>query len=160
KDQLSHMNTVWHLTSSDEPGSVEFAKKIFNVVKNNSFDIVHAHGFTSAILLSFFIPFIGGSSIFTSHDVLNERQLCGTKGRLKKIIMQIALNRYKTIHSVSKDAEENLLSTRPGIKKEKSLVIFNGVDTDRFFSAKPFPLRGYLGLSENAVIVGFFGRFM
>src|SRR5690606_25420378 len=103
--------------------------------------------------LSPLVPFISARSVFTSHDVLNESQFEGFRGRLKKVLIPFALNRYKKIHSVSKDAEDNLLNTLPGISKAKSLVISNGVDTERFYSAKPVDLRSKLSLPEDSIIV-------
>jgi len=98
----------------------------------------------------------------TSHDVINDDQFSGIKGGLKKIGMGTVFSLISKIHSVSYDAQDNLVSFFPGLAKKngKLLVIPNGIDTDRFLTAEPRNLRLELGLNDDVFLIGFFGRFM
>lgn len=160
KNQLKSINCIWHITSSDKPGFREFMREGIKIIRKNNYSIIHAHGFTSAISLSPILPFVQGGKIFTSHDVLNEKQFSGIKGLVKKRIIAWALNRYDIIHSVSCDAQDNLKRHLPQVNGKKLRVIHNGVDTERFYSAQAAPLREHLGYAKEVKIIGFFGRFM
>src|SRR5690606_4944946 len=93
-------------------------------------------------------------------DVLNESQFGGAKGKIKKLVMAILLNRFSVIHSVSYDAQENLQKTLPLINKARCRVILNGVDTNRFFKANAVDIKSQMGVAQDTVLIGFFGRFM
>jgi glycosyltransferase involved in cell wall biosynthesis len=159
KKQLTGVSCIWHTTATDKPTITEFSCAASKVMRTNNFDVVHAHGFTSALAVSPLIIFSKAGSIFTSHDVLRENQFVGLSGVCKKVLISIALNRFNVIHSVSNDADQNLKEFLPRVNKDKCRVILNGVDTQRFYSAKAIDLRTSLGIS-NEVIIGFFGRFM
>lgn len=160
KAQLKHVNCVWHSTSSSDPGFKEFFVAAQKIMSNNKFDLVHAHGFTSAFSVALRLPFMRAKGIFTSHDVLNASQFSGIVGQLKKIIFAFLLNRFNVIHSVSHAAQNNLLEMLPLVSKKKAQVILNGVDTERFFSAEPFALKQALNIAPEVKVIGFFGRFM
>lgn len=160
QEQLKHLPCVWHITESERPTFYAFMKQGVSIIRENKFSIIHAHGFTSAIAISPILPFASPGKIFTSHDVLGEKQFQGFKGRVKKWLMSLALNRYDVIHSVSNEAETNLQENLPGIERKKCVVIHNGVDTERFYNAETDNLRTRLGYKDDVVIIGFFGRFM
>lgn len=160
QEQLKNLPCVWHITASERPTFYDFMKEGISIIRNNQFSIIHAHGFTSAIAISPILPFSKAGKIFTSHDVLNEKQFAGIKGGVKKWLMSVALNRYDIIHSVSNDAEANLQENLPGVNSKKCVVVHNGVDTERFYTAEPYALGSQLGYGDDVVIIGFFGRFM
>lgn len=160
KDQLKHINCVWHSTSSSDPGFKEFFIDAQKIISGNDFQLIHAHGFTSAFSVALRLPFLRAKAIFTSHDVLNASQFSGVVGQLKKVIFAFLLNRFNVIHSVSHAAQKNLLEMLPLVSKKKAQVILNGVDTERFFSAEPFALKQALNIAPEVKVIGFFGRFM
>lgn len=160
KAQLKHVNCVWHTTASENPSFKEFFAETQKIMSNNKFDLVHAHGFTSAFSVALRLPFMRAKAIFTSHDVLNASQFSGAAGQLKKNIFAFLINRFNVIHSVSHAAEKNLLKMLPLVSKKKAQVILNGVDTERFFSAEPFALKQALNIAPEVKVIGFFGRFM
>jgi len=66
------------------------------------------------------------------------------------------------IHSVSNDAQENLLEFLPNLRKysNKYIAILNGIDTERFQNADRRDFRKELNLSDDTFLIGFLGRFM
>jgi glycosyltransferase involved in cell wall biosynthesis len=160
KEQLNHVNCVWHATNASDPDFKEFFGAAQKIISANDFQLIHAHGFTSAFSVALRLPFLRAKAIFTSHDVLNASQFSGVLGKIKKVIFAFLLNRFNVIHSVSHAAQLNLLEMLPFISKNKTRVILNGVDTERFFSAEPFALRQALNIAKEVKLIGFFGRFM
>src|SRR5690606_6737974 len=146
KDQLKGVDCHWYATPSHKPTFKEFMLAAAKVIRNNKFDVIHAHGFTSALAVSPLLPFIRAKSVFTSHDVLRENQFSGMAGALKKLLVPMALNRFSVIHSVSYDADRNLKEYFPLIVKSKCKVILNGIQTDRFFSSVPIDLKVNMNL--------------
>lgn len=160
KEQLRNLSCQWYSTPSDKPSVKDFMFSAAHILRANSFDVIHAHGFTSALSVSPLLPFCKAASVFTSHDVLRKNQFSGIWGALKRYLIPIALNRFDVIHSVSRDADENLKQYFPLVNKRKCLVILNGVDTDRFFWARAANMRSAIGVSSSIKLIGFFGRFM
>ena len=160
KSELAHLKCYWYTTESENPGFKEFCIKANKIIGDNKFDLIHAHGFTSALSVAWKLPFLKCKAIFTSHDVLSDSQFQGVKGSLKKLAIALLLNRFSVIHSVSYDAEKNLQQHLPLVNKEKCKVILNGVDTERFFNAEPINLKQQLGIPDSTRLIGFFGRFM
>lgn len=149
-----------HKTQSDNPGLVELALTAHSITKRKRFDLIHAHGFTSAVSIAWKLPFLGTPSALTSHDVLNRQQFEGIRGAVKALFLPLMFNRFSKIQSVSEDAQANLKATLPHIKQSKCTVIQNGIDTQRFHQAAKHDLRSELDIDPNVVILGFFGRFM
>lgn len=160
KEQLGALNTKWHLTKTDRPSVLEIFKLGYSILREGNFDIVHAHGFTSAIALSPLIFMFRVKSVFTSHDALLEKQFIGFKGKIKKAVITLALNRYTRLHSVSHDSADNLVKSLPSLNKNKMVVIVSGVDTNRFYTADSIDLKSLLDISVEVTLIGFFGRFM
>lgn len=147
---------------SEHPSSSELLLAATRLLMHGSFDLVHSHGFTSGICTALPAFFCGTPHILTSHDVLSAAQFEGMGGWLKKMVMGVALSLVNTIHSVSNDAQANLLEFFPALsnKKDKCIVIMNGIETERFVHAAPRDLRGELGVEEDVFLIGFLGRFM
>jgi glycosyltransferase involved in cell wall biosynthesis len=123
---------------------------------------VHSHGFTSGMCAALPTYLWRIPHLMTSHDVINANQFSGLKGRIKQKGMAVLLRLVNKIHSVSYDAENNLLKYFPELAKRerKCVVIQNGIDVERFLAAEPRDLRGELGLADNTFLIGFMGRFM
>jgi len=139
-------------------------KSCFNLVKttlkSQKFDLIHAHGFTSAVGCVVPARLKQVPVICTSHDVLLPTQFPGWKGVLKKIGLYAALSQCRIVQSVSVDADANLSAALPWLQKRKMRVILNGVDTKAFKSAVARDLKAEFSLPKEAVLIGFFGRFM
>lgn len=160
KEDLQGFNIEWRLVDKNA-SAIAMMKAVSLALKEREYDVIHAHGFTSAVCAS--LPAALRRKVFaiaTSHDVLLSAQLAGTKGRLKRFLLARALNRFDVIHSVSNDAQRNLQAMVPGVDREKCMVIANGIETVRFLEAEPRNLREELNVAEDTVLLGFFGRFM
>lgn len=160
QEPLKALRCVWHFTESEKPTFYEFMRAGLRIVREHKFSLVHAHGFTAAMAMGPMLPFMQSGKIFTAHEMLDKSDFSGIKGRVKKFLISMALNRFDTIHSVSNDAEDNLLSNLRGLNPKKCIVLHSGIDTDKFYTAKPIQLRSHLGYSTDEIIIGFFGRFM
>lgn len=157
---LSNIKCKFIRTNNRDPNILEFSKLVSSTIRQNNYDLIHCHGFIAAICTGWRIAFKNYRSLFTSHDTLREDQFVGIKGKFQKLIIEWSLNRFSVIQSVSYGAEKNLLDVLSGIDSNKSCVIRNGIDTNRFFNSDIFNIREYYKLRSDQIIIGFFGRFM
>lgn len=150
------------LKISEFPTTSELIFATAKLLMSGRYDLVHSHGFTSGICAAIPSFIFRTPHILTSHDVLSNAQFKGFSGRIKKIGMGVALSLVTTIHSVSHDAQKNLLEFFPKLaeKRCKCVVILNGIESERFINAMPRNLRGELGVREDVFLIGFLGRFM
>jgi len=147
------------VTTSNDPSALMFSLSVFRELFFGNYDFVHSHGFTSAVCVTFPSIIFRKKNFITSHDVLNFSQFNGLKGILRKCILNISLKNSYLIHSVSYDAQQNLLTFFPRLNSEKCLVIPNGIDSNRFYEAKPS--KNYkINFEREVFLIGFFGRFM
>ncbi|MDD2735985.1 MAG: glycosyltransferase family 4 protein [Desulfuromonadaceae bacterium] len=147
---------------SERPSSNELTIATAKLLLRGRYDLVHSQGFTSGICAALPAFLFQTPHILTSHDVLSTVQFKGFSGRIKKIGMGFALSLVNTIHSVSHDAQANLLEFFPkfaGITG-KCVVIMNGIESERFVHAEPRDLRVEMGVGEGHFLIGFLGRFM
>lgn len=126
------------------------------------FDLVHSNGFMAGVSSALPALITRTRHMMTSHDVFLSKQFRGAKGRLKKKALSLILPMIDLIHSVSHDAEENLIEFVPalGRRKGRLVVIPNGIDTERFSRPEKRDLRKELGLGPEVFLIGFLGRFM
>lgn len=157
-DDLAGLDFSFVSTKS-KPNATSFARAVFREICIGKYDLVHSHGFTSAICASGPAFLWCTPHLITSHDVINTEQFNGWRGLLKKKTLGLVLRLAAMVHSVSHDAEANLRSFFSGLSKEKSIVIPNGIEVERFLNAVPVDVRRQCG-EENAFLIGFFGRFM
>ncbi|WP_111495984.1 glycosyltransferase family 4 protein [Marinobacter bohaiensis] len=154
-------NSVEDFWLVDESSSVAMLSlSVAKKMKNKHYDLVHAHGFTSAIAAITPCLIFRKRLLLTSHDVLNSKQFCGFLGNIKKWLLALVLNSCSKVHSVSFDAERNLKEMLPFFDLDHSIVILNGVDSEQFVKAQARDLKAELGLSNDKTVIGFFGRFM
>jgi hypothetical protein len=112
----------------------ELFRIVTKIIRNQSFDLIHSHGFTSGACSSFGALFKRTPHILTCHEVLTQGQFIGLKGTLRKAGLGMMLAMVDCIHCVSNDARDNLLAYFPLLKRLKCKVaaISNGIDVDRF----------------------------
>lgn len=128
-------------------------------------DVVHSQGATAGVL-----ALIGNwlgkvPHVVTLHDVLRQDQFTGWGGGLKKWMLGLLLKRIDVIYCVSEDVRQNLLEFLPALARQESkcVVITNGVATHPVPNGASDYRRALhleLGLGQDTVIFGFFGRFM
>lgn len=160
KADLDGRVSLWELVPADGNEMIGFISAVWKLDRQHRFDLIHAHGFTSMVSCLLAALVTSRAVVCTSHDVLSRRQFSGIRGLVRKTILGFALVRCKVVHSVSKDAEENLLAHFPIIIKRKSLVLKNGVDTSAFVKAKGSNLHDKFSIDPSLKVIGFFGRFM
>ena len=160
-DDLSDLD-VRYVPVEENPSTISFALKVTGELMCGRYDVVHSHGFISGMCAALSAKLSRTAHLMTSHDVINENQFVGTKGKLKKLVMGSLLDLIDIIHSVSHDAENNLLLYFPALARRKGrcIVIYNGIEVERFQDGVPRDLRGELGMNKKVFLIGFFGRFM
>jgi glycosyltransferase involved in cell wall biosynthesis len=143
------------------PSALVFMSKIACLLRKQKIDVIHSQGFTSGILAAFPARLHRTPHILTSHDVLRRDQFHGFSGQIKKLLLPFLLSLPDMIHSVSNDAQENLLEFFPQLRNtRKQCVIHNGIDSKRFLVEERADLKSKIGLPATTFLIGFFGRFM
>lgn len=142
--------------------SKELLKVVTKIIRKETFDLVHSHGFTSGAC-----SIVGALStrtphILTCHDVFTQEQFIGLQGFVRKTALGMMLAMIDCIHCVSHDARDNFLAYLPILKlyKHKVIAISNGIEVAPFLNAERRDLRRELGLPPESFLIGFLGRFM
>ncbi len=156
------MHEIKWVRVADTAPPMEISRIVFARLRDGKYDLVHSHGFTSGMCAAIPAFAMRTPHLMTSHDVINENQFYGIKGRLKRSGMAWLFSLIDKVQSVSNDAQDNLISFFPGLSKKngKCIVIPNGIETERFLNAEPGNLRKELNLDADVFLIGFFGRFM
>lgn len=144
------------------PGFVSIARRVLSELSTGQYSLVHSHGFTAGVCTAIPAKLSGVIHLMTSHDVINRNQFLGVIGRAKMTTIGLMLSLLDCIHSVSEDAQANLLEQLPILRKQmmKCIVIEHGIETERFRNVEPINFRESLDLPDSVFLVGFFGRFM
>ena len=142
--------------------SADFFKIVSKVILNGRFDLVHSHGFTCGVFSTFGSILTRTPHIVTLHETLRDEQFTGLTGSMKRLVLGCTLALTDTIHCVSYDAQENLLSHLKVLRRveKKVVVIPHGVEVKRFLDSDRRDLRKELGLGQDVFLVGFLGRYM
>lgn len=139
-----------------------FALQICLSIASGRWDLVHAHGFTAAVISAPLALLFRRPCLVTQHEVILESQYRDLRGRLIRAAIRVALALVTRIHCVSESAADNLrklVAQRPATCRLIT-VIGNGIDSDSFATAVPADLRAILPSEQHDFLVGFFGRFM
>lgn len=158
-EDLGHLR-MKHISVGTDPGGLEFLLQTTRVLAGSRFDFVHSHGFTAGLSTALPVRLLGRYHLLTSHDVINGDQFVGTRGRFVQALTGQLFGLFDRIHSVSHDAQANLLEHFPSLDRDRCLVIPNGIEVERFLEAEPRDFRGELGLGQDVFLIGFMGRFM
>lgn len=166
KDDLNKFKLEMVEVENNRP-EFNLIQALFKLLLIKRFDIIHSQGFTAGILSIVGNSFFKIPHVITSHDVFRNDQFRRTPvGSLKKLIFGYLISRADHIQSVSRDAESNLTEYFPGLARYRSKlsVILNGIDLKTFTSSDDHESRNAFrdrqGLSQNAFVFGFLGRFM
>ncbi|MEL6447902.1 MAG: glycosyltransferase family 4 protein [Pseudomonadota bacterium] len=156
-DDLSGRGYEFHWSGAD---TRDYARTLRRLCRETRYDLVHSHGFT-ALLVTRLIR-SKARHLVTVHDVLLEAQLSGLKGWAKYHLLRHSLRRVEVVHAVSEACAENLnqmLSLGPSVAS-KITVVRNGIDVSGFVRCDAEDVRSKLRIDADALVVGFFGRFM
>lgn len=151
---------IRHVSAGPEPGATTLLLRAAALLRRERFDFVHSHGFTAGLSAALPVAMSGTYHLLTSHDVINRDQFEGFSGRLKHALSGIAFGRFQKIHSVSHDAQANLLESFPMLDRDRCSVICNGIEVERFLDPQPRDFRAELDLGPDVFLIGFLGRFM
>jgi len=138
----------------------KFIRHIRSIIKNNSFELIHSHGFSAGLLTEISRTGIQHPHIMSAHDVFLSNQFAGVKGQIKKYLMSILFQRMTGIHAVGLDARENILETFSSLRRDCVYGILNGIDTNLIYNSEPAELKDVISLPKDVPLIGFFGRFM
>jgi glycosyltransferase involved in cell wall biosynthesis len=125
-----------------------------------SFDLVHSQGFTAGAAAALPANLRRVPHLMSVHDVIQDSQFTGVRGWARKLGMKALFGRIDLVHAVSDDVRENLIAHLGGRFSRRVRVVRNGILTRPILEARPRDLRAELGLGSDALLVGFFGRFM
>jgi glycosyltransferase involved in cell wall biosynthesis len=132
------------------------------LLRSGRFALMHSHGLTAGMQAGAANLGVGVPHVATVHDPLRPEQFLGFRGRIKRGLMGRLLRRLDAIVCVGHDIRANLQQFLPALRRDRLVVIPNGIDTDRFSDDSPVSgdLRRQLGLAADVTVVGFLGRFM
>lgn len=118
---------------------IKAIKKIINIIKKYNIDIISTHsgkdGWIGAI-----------AGLFTNTKVIRTRHL------QTPISSTFSYNLSDKVVTVSKQVENYLL--KKGVKEEKLLTIYTGIDTDQFSPEIKIDIKNELNLPKNTIIIG------
>ena len=148
------------LVDAESPSA--FMVAVAKEILSGRHSLVHAHGFTSA--LASYLPSKARSLplVVTPHDMILDGQYRDAKGRVARWLIGYVLKRATTVHAVSAASARNLRVAFPGAFKRRGHIVTatNGIDVGKFSYAKTQLVRDRYGIPADAVLVGYFGRYM
>lgn len=129
---------------------------IRRLIKNEKYDIVHAHLFPSIYWVSLATYCLGRKVklLMTEHSTYNRRR----GSPWMKFPEQIIYCRYDIVISISEGTQKALLDWIKPRKTQKFVVIENGIDVGAFKDSKPLP-RNSLGIAPEPFLLGMVGSF-
>lgn len=138
---------------------------VYKLLKEQRFDLIHSHGFTSGFLTVCANTIKKLPHIVTSHDVFRDDQFEGLKGKIKKVLISFVLSRASVVQSVGEDAQSNFIQYLSTFKTkpDKLIVIKNGIEISGFVEKRDMPkgsIRKQVGVTNDEFLFGFLGRFM
>ena len=151
-----------YIPAHENVSSRELLKLVTKIIRAETFDLVHSHGFTSGACSIFGALSKRIAHVLTCHDVFTAPQFIGVKGFIRKTTLGLMLSLVDRIHCVTYDARDNLLAYLPLLRffKRKIVVIPNGIEVEPFLTAEKRDLRQDLSLPPDTFLIGFLGRFM
>lgn len=139
-----------------------FASHLAKRLLSTRRELVHSHGFTSAVLSHPLVRLKGVPHLITPHDVVLDGQQRGILGTLRRTAVARALRSADRVQAVSIAAASNLVTAFPrAFRDGRHLqVVNNGIETSRLDVEPQTDLRESLEIEADTILVGFFGRFM
>lgn len=141
-------------------GALDFILTTRKQLQTGRYSFVHSHGFSAGTLTELAKTGYKSTHLMTAHDVFTSRQFNGLLGKIKQAVISFSFKRLDLIHTVTKDANENFLEFFPETDSNKLRYIAHGIDAERFQNATARNFKKELGLADDCILIGFFGRFM
>ena len=129
--------------------------KLIPVLKK--FDIIHVHLFPALYWVGFANLLSGMKSnvVYTEHSTKNKRRGNPVFRRIDNFVYQYC---YDKVIACADKALETYRQAYPGVKHV--CAINNGVDTAKYWEAKPYTKQELLGLTDDSFVVTMVARFM
>lgn len=139
---------------------LSMTKVISLALREQSYDLIHSHGFTSGVCSVLPAKLFSVQHLMTSHDVLLDEQFKGVKGSIKKKVLSVLFGMVDKIQSVTHDANDNFKKMFPSIEEKRLVTIVNGIDVSEYNDPTPRDIKSELELPNDSILIGFLGRFM
>jgi glycosyltransferase involved in cell wall biosynthesis len=161
REDLKDLDVKFFLTDRDS-SAWDLFRTVEKALQDEDFDLVHSHGFTSAVCSIVGALLTRTPHLLTCHDVFTPEQFSGFTGPIKRILLGTLFATVDRIHCVTNDARDNLLTYLSILKRfrHKVVVIPHGIEVGQFVGAEPRDLRHEYSLPESSFLIGFLGRFM
>ncbi|TCI04442.1 glycosyltransferase family 1 protein [Corallincola luteus] len=131
-----------------------------HALREQEYDLVHSHGFTSAIAALLPTKLARKKHLLTVHDVFQSGQFKSWYGPLKKWALTRVFRQTDQLLTVSEDCEQNLYEFLPGMRGANVKAILNGVNSEQFKQATAVDLALEYKECQGRFLIGFMGRFM
>jgi glycosyltransferase involved in cell wall biosynthesis len=138
-------------------------RPIRQLLRSGRFALMHSHGLTAATHAALANVLLRVPHLVTVHDPLRPEQFRGLRGAVKRWLLGRVLYQANRFIAVGEDIRANLFEYVPPLRRNRVVVIPNGIDTHHFARSNApseQTLRQKLDLSGETVILGFLGRFM
>jgi glycosyltransferase involved in cell wall biosynthesis/O-antigen/teichoic acid export membrane protein len=132
---------------------IAYLRRLIRIIRQQRIDIVQSHLFGSNLYCSLAGAITRVPVVCTFHGGVD----VGHRGVLQSLKLEIINRCAKRIVSVSRNLEENLRSLGH-LTASKSMVIYNGVDTNLFKPVRDDSIRRQLGLDASDIVVGAVGN--
>ena len=106
------------LIASDNSNSA-LLSTLRNHLKENSYDLIHSHGFSAAALTIAARPFCRVPHIMTAHEAFTKQAFTGFKGKFVQLILNVIYRRLNCVVTVSEDAYNNFQHFMPLVPGSK-----------------------------------------
>lgn len=152
--------TIIKLDSPNRVGQIQSIKNLYNLIKNEKYDIVHAHTLFNCGT-AMIAARLAGAKIRISHAHTN---LDFGATRIKKTyfyIMRCLIKVFSTDFLACSNSAGKYLFGNNIIKNKKYKVLPNYIDYKKIISCNDVSsIREELGFCKNDIIVGHIGRFV
>ena len=136
--------------------------RLIRIIRNHNIDILHTHGLRAASFGHLAakmarVPII----LSTMHDLIYTHQKFSTrKARSYILLIKLTTALADKVIAVSEKVKEDLI-VNGGIRANRIVTIYNGINLDEFKSSKDkYLIRKELGLDSRIPVVGIVGRLV
>ncbi len=129
-------------------------------LRRNSYQLVHSHGFSAGAVTELAMLGTSVPHMMTAHDVFLPSSFKGIKGKLHHMALHVLYKQLDLVHAVTNDGAQNFQKYMPGLNPARVKPILHGIDAELFANAEAIDIRTRINLPEDALVIGFFGRFM
>jgi glycosyltransferase involved in cell wall biosynthesis len=152
-NQLTQIGIVSTIIKSRGSFDLNFLLRLAWLIKKNKIDIVHSHLFGANVYCSLVGLILRVPVISTFHGYVDANK----NDKLLNIKFKIIRAGSRKLVFVSNHLKD-LFLTMMNIDHRQALVIYNGVDIERFKPKKNNLLREELGVKENDFLIGCIGN--